>query len=79
MIKQLIDAGYTTKTLKIVSPRYEDTISKDQMRMMEVVVYDPRNINSAIGNTGEFNPEDQGSINQDLQLVQEDENDARTR
>ena len=28
MIKQLIDAGYTTKTLKIVSPRYEDTIDK---------------------------------------------------
>jgi hypothetical protein len=28
MIKQLIDAGYTTKTLKIISPRYEDTVRK---------------------------------------------------
>jgi len=33
MIKQLIDAGYTTKTLKIVSPRYKDTT--DRLRLLK--------------------------------------------
>lgn len=34
MIKQVIDAGYTTKTLKLASPRYDDT--HDMIRFMKM-------------------------------------------
>ena len=60
----LADASGAFADPAVAADMAEQGISKDQMRMMEVVVYDPRNIKSAIGNTGEFNPEDQGSINE---------------
>jgi len=61
----LADASGALADPAVAAAMAEQGISKEQMRMMEVVIYDPRNIKSAIGNTGKFNPEDQGNINED--------------
>lgn len=60
----LVDVSGALADPAVAMNMAEQGISKEQMRMMEVVVYDPRNIKSATGNTGKFNPEDQVNINE---------------